>query len=176
MEFRLPNSVIGHSDITRLQRELEALDDFFTGAKKRSPGAPQATPPRPTSSLDQLARDNSLNLLEAGDRGKLQAFLTQLLETAPQLHISFASEPSPQGLDSILVWFRANIHPYALLQIGLQPSIAAGCVLRTNNRVFDMSLRSHLEDQQPYMVQLIQNALRGGKTPQAAQTTQGATK
>jgi F0F1-type ATP synthase delta subunit len=76
------------------------------------------------------------------------------------LHISFAAEPSTQALEKILVWFRANIHPQALLQVGLQPTIAAGCVLRTPNKVFDMSLRNHLIEQQKYLMQLIDVAAK----------------
>jgi hypothetical protein len=84
--------------------------------------------------------------------------LTRLLDL---LHISFAAEPSTQALEKILIWFRTNIHAQALLQVGLQPTIAAGCVLRTNNKVFDMSLRENLSKQKPFLVQLIDSAVKG---------------
>lgn len=158
MEFRLPNTVISYADVMRLARELDRLEDFFTGAANRPPGSPQAGPPRLTHSLEQLARDNDLNLLEAAGRRRLGEFLKQLQDRAPRLHISFAAEPSPLGLERILTWFRVNIHPYALVQVGIQPGIAAGCVLRTANRQFDMSLRSHLSGQQEYLGRLIQAA------------------
>ena len=75
------------------------------------------------------------------------------------MHISFAAEPSVKALETILVWLRDNIHPKVLLQVGLQPAVAAGCVLRTPNKVFDMSLRAYLDRQGDYLVQLIRGAV-----------------
>jgi F0F1-type ATP synthase delta subunit len=87
--------------------------------------------------------------------------LNEVLGHAPLLHISFASEPSTKALEAILVWMRANIHPQTLLQVGLQPNIAAGCVLRTPSKVFDLSMRSYLQKQESYLVELIAGAARG---------------
>ncbi len=158
--LKLPNSVVSRFDVARLLRELDGLNDFFVGAARRQAGAPM-TPPRLSRTLDQLAKDNHCNLLEEAQRRSLQAALEQLSKQAPQLHISFAADPQPAALDKILVWFRTNIHPQALVQVGLQPNIAAGCVLRTPNKVFDMSLRSRLEQQKPYLAQLIAGAANG---------------
>ena len=41
-----------------------------------------------------------------------------------------------------MAWFRAEAHPYVLLKVGLQPNIAAGCVIRTSNKYFDLSFRN----------------------------------
>lgn len=155
--LKLPTAVVGQSEINRLLRELAALDDFFLAAAAR-PAGTGVKPPRLTYMLEQLARGNSYNLLEESGRSELKDKLQQILKVAPLLHISFAAEPSPRIVDTILGWIRSNIHPYALLQIGLQPTIAAGCVLRTNNQIFDMSLRSNLQKQESYMVRLIQGA------------------
>jgi F0F1-type ATP synthase delta subunit len=117
--------------------------------------------PRLSRLIEQIAKDNNFNLLEEKDRKQLAEELDKVIGQAPLLHISFAAEPSPKALEKILLWFRANIHPQALLQVGLQPTIAAGCVVRTSNKVFDMSMRSHLEQQQQFLVQLINGAGRG---------------
>jgi hypothetical protein len=45
-------------------------------------------------------------------------------------------------------------------QVGLQPTIAAGCVVRTSNKVFDMSLKEHLTEQEQYLMQLIDVAAK----------------
>jgi hypothetical protein len=159
-QLTLPLSVISQVDIARLMREINNLNDFFTGAQARKPGTPMPLP-RLTRLLDQTARDNGYNLLETSHRQKLENALNEVLGRAPLLHISFAAEPSPRALERILAWFRDNIHPQALLQVGLQPTIAAGCVLRTPNRLFDMSMRVYLQKQEPYLVQLIAGAARG---------------
>jgi F0F1-type ATP synthase delta subunit len=152
--LKLPNSLVGQADTARLIRELNGLNDFFAGAKTRAAGSPVVMP-RVSRLLESLAVLNGLNLLDEAARNQLQTQLTAIYERAPNLHISFAVEPSPKGLEQILVWMRQNIHPQALLQIGLQPAIAGGCMLRTTNKVFDMSLRTHLKKQSRYLTELL---------------------
>lgn len=155
--LKLPLLIIGRADVSRVQRELNQLDEFFIGAAARKSGE-SIKPPRITRLLDEISKDNKLNLLEAAARKVLHEQLEELLKTAPSLHISFAAEPSPKALETILIWFRNNVHAQALLDVGLQPAIGAGCVLRTPNKLFDMSLSSYLKDQEPYLAKLIDGA------------------
>jgi F0F1-type ATP synthase delta subunit len=111
--------------------------------------------------MDRLARENEVNLLEEKHRTKLMEMLKDIHKNAPSLHISFAVEPSPKALEQILVWMRQNIHPQVLLSVGLQPAIAAGCILRTTNKIFDLSLRTYLKQQSQYLTQLIRGAVDG---------------
>lgn len=157
MELKLPLALVSRFDVTRAQRELTALDDFFISANARKAGAPLKVP-RTSYTLEQLSQLNQYNLLQEPHRKDLKSKL-ESLNKAPSVHISFASEPSPKVIDSILGWLRSNIHSQILLRIGLQPSIAAGCVLRTPNKIFDMSLQAQLKDQEGYMVKLIQGAV-----------------
>lgn len=158
-ELVIPPNVIGQADVSRVMRELDSLNDFFIAAAARASGT-SVQPPRLSRSLDELARVNQLNLLEEKHRQTLVDHLNSLLKKAPLLHISFAVEPPPKALERILLWFRQNIHPQTLLTVGLQPTIAAGCVLRTPNRWFDMSMREYLRQQQPYLAELIEEASR----------------
>lgn len=162
MELKLPLTVVSQIDVARMLREINALNDFFVQTKVRQSGTPMQLP-KLTLLLEQVARDNNLNLLEEKDRRNLASALDQVIGKAPLLHISFAAEPSPKALEKILTWFRTNIHPQALLQVGLQPTIAAGCVVRTANKVFDMSLREHLNQQQKFLAQLIDGAAKRGQ-------------
>ena len=156
-DLKLPLSVVSQVDVARLIRELDSLNDFFASASRREAGS-SVTPPRLSRSLNELAHDNQFNLLEQKHREALSDLLNRTLKFSPALHISFAAEPQPKFTDQILVWLRTNIHPQTLLQVGLQPTIAAGCVLRTPNKIFDMSLRSYLKQQEPYLTRLIAGA------------------
>lgn len=158
--LRLPNAVVGEIEIARLRRELNGLNDFFVSSRSRA-GGTAVQPPKLSRLLDQLAKDNQVNLLEEADRAKLLGALDQIQQQAPRLQISFATEPQPKSLEPILGWLRQNIHPHALVQVGLQPAIAAGCIVRTPNKVFDLSLRSSLKEQEPYLVRLIVGAVNG---------------
>ena len=159
-ELKLPTSLVGRVDVARMLRELGGLNDFFVAAKARQAGTP-IQPPGVTRVLSALAETNHINLLEEGSRRELAARLEVLRKQAPQLHISFAVEPSPKALEQLVTWFRSSIHPHTLLQVGLQPGIALGCTLRTPNKFFDMSLRAYLEKQEQYLVELIKGAVNG---------------
>lgn len=157
-DIALPLSVITVSDARRLMQELESVDDFIVQTKIRTPGK-QVQLPKTSKTLDDLSTQNNLNLLLEDDCKLAKNFLKTLLQTAPIIHISFASDPPAQFLAKILWWFRENISKVVLLEIGLQPTIAAGCVVRTANRVFDLSLRKRLQE---YRSVLLDNLERLG--------------
>lgn len=160
--INLTVNLVGTADLSAVLRELNALNDFFTSAEARKSGTP-IQPPRITRSLDSLARENQYNLLDKASRQAMMSQLDSVRHNAPRVHISFASEPSPKAMEKLVIWFRTSVHPQMLMQVGLQPNIAAGCVVRTPNKFFDMSLRAHLEKQENYLVELTKGALNGRK-------------
>jgi F0F1-type ATP synthase delta subunit len=134
------------SDLRRARRELEALDEFLHQSALRE-GGKVVKLPNISRALEDLASDSGLNLLKKTDRDRLEKFITLLTQKAPVLHISFASEPSAKSLAKLMAWLRDNIHPQVLVAVGIQPSIAAGCLVRTPNRQFDFSMRQALDYQ-----------------------------
>jgi F0F1-type ATP synthase delta subunit len=150
--LELPILIFGPAEVHRLQRELEALEDYLRQAAIREPGK---QPPLPKTSriLEALAGNNRFNLLVEADRTELEAFLAQVSSKAPVVHISFAADPSSAFTAKVVAWLRTNVHPYALLHLGLQPTIAAGCMVRTNNRSFDFSLRQRFYDQRQLLIE-----------------------
>jgi hypothetical protein len=152
--LKLPVLVFGVVEVRRLKRELEGVDEFMRQGEIREPGK-QGALPRVSRLLDALATDNGRNLLQADDRQELYEFLANTEKKAPTIHISFASDPSSAFVAKLVTWLRGNIHPAILLQIGLQPSIAAGCIVRTANKTFDMSLRHNLSEKKPLLLKAI---------------------
>jgi len=155
--LNLSLQVVTPADIARLQREVNKLDDYFVSAAARRAGDGK-TLPQLTTSLTQLSEKNKMNLLDEADRKQLAKDLEEIMAKAPVLHISFAGEPSTEALEKILAWLRDNIDPLVLLRVGLQPAIAAGCVLRTPNKIFDMSVRASLVRSEPLLNKLIAGA------------------
>ena len=135
-------------------RELESLDDYIEQATIREAGK-QPTLPKTSRLLDALANNNNLNLLVEADRNKLKNFLKTVEAKAPVINVSFATDPSSAFTAKIVAWLRTNIHPYALLNLGLQPSIAAGCIVRTPNKSFDFSLRNRFHEQRKLLIDSI---------------------
>lgn len=158
MALELPTIVFGPVEIHRLQRELEALEEFLEQATIRQAGT-QPPLPRTSRILEALAGNNALNMLLPDDRATLKTFLQEVDGKAPIIHMSFAADPSASFTAKIVAWLRTNIHPHALLHVGLQPALAAGCIVRTANKTFDFSLRNRfLERRQLLLEHIVENS------------------
>ena len=150
--MKLPVLVFGRAELRRLGREIEALESYFERAKIREAGQPVQMP-KVSRMLEGYAGENGCNLLVEQDRERLQTFLKQLDEKAPVMHLSFATDPSSAFVAKLVAWMRVHIHPYILLQLGLQPGVTAGCVARVNSKMFDLSLREFFRKQRPLLIQ-----------------------
>ena len=153
MSLKLPVSIMTKQDMHRLIREVEALDNYILQNSIR--GEKSAALPRLTATLESLIRDNDLEIMNEKARSTLRTTLAELLKTAPVVHMSFAVEPSSFMTQKIVSWFRNEIHPALMLHTGIQPTIAAGCVMRTSNKYFDFSLRQHLQASQSMLMESI---------------------
>jgi F0F1-type ATP synthase delta subunit len=143
-KLALPTLIFGIVEVRRLRLELESLDEFLRGMAIRR--ETKFEMPRVSRMLEALARENQKDLLKGNDRKSLGEFLQEIDRSAPVIHMSFAADPSASFSAKIVGWLRANIHPLSLLEIGLQPTIAAGCIVRTTNKVFDLSLRNRFSE------------------------------
>ena len=138
--LRLATSITSPAEVGRLIRELELIGDTLLQLGLRK-GGEAIRLPKTSYLMDQLVTLNGSNLLQMDDRLHLQQFLKLVKQRAPQLHMSFGVDPSPRFLEQLMLWLRKEIHPQILVDIGLQPTIGAGCIVRTANRQFDFSLR-----------------------------------
>jgi hypothetical protein len=148
----LTTLLVSPSDVKRARREVEAVDDFLHQAGLRQ-GGKAVKLPQVSRLVDELVSETGANLLHPADRAQLLKYLSSLVEHAPVLHFSFASEPSAAFMSKLVVWLRTNVHPQVLVHLGLQPSIAAGCIVRTANRQFDFSLTQAFNRQQQLLVE-----------------------
>jgi hypothetical protein len=158
LDILLPPILVGKSDLTRLRRELESLEDYLHQAALRKESPEKLKLPKTSRLLDEFATLNSLDLLHRADHERAKALLEQAADKAPQLHFSFSVEPSSAFLAKLVTWLRANIHPQALVQVGLQPNIAAGCVVRTANKQFDLSLRQSFAKHKDLLIEQFRGA------------------
>lgn len=160
----LPVPVVSKVDVGRLLRELEQVDAALSQATLRSPGATFEAP-KASSLFEKTLKLNKLDVLQAADRQRLQQFLEAARNSAPVLNFSFSVDPSQAFMEKLIVWLRREIHPLMLVTIGLQPNIGAGCVVRSTNKYFDMSLRQAFNNKQD----MLRDALLPAATPAASQ-------
>ncbi len=161
-EILLPAQLISPSDLVRLLRELNSLDDSLRQMKLRRPGETTRLA-RTSRMLEDVAELNNMSLTDETDRLHLQQLLSGLQKHAPQAHIAFATEPSGRFLENLIGWMRKNIHPSLLLDVGVQPTIAIGCTLRTPNKYFDMSLRHHFDVKKPLLTEALKEVDKNGQ-------------
>ncbi|MFZ1323781.1 MAG: hypothetical protein WAQ57_01310 [Candidatus Saccharimonadales bacterium] len=152
-ELLLPTTLISRGDLGKCLREVEQINDYFHQSGLR--GSKDQPLPTLGHTLESLAQANGLNLIHAEDRDELIRFLTRLKAKAPSVFMSFPSEASDDFIAKLLDWFRAEVHPYVLLNAGLQPELAAGCTLRTTNKFFDFSFRNRLERSKQKLVEAL---------------------
>lgn len=140
--FTLPARLIGRPHISRVIRELEAVDSYMITQAIRSPDVPPVAPGI-SRVLREVVEVNQLSLLEQKERQRLIRQLTAAKDAGPQVHITFAIEPDILILTKIVTWLRANVHDQALVSVGVQPNIIGGCVVRTPDHVYDLSFQKH---------------------------------
>jgi hypothetical protein len=159
-EFVLPVLIFGVPEVHRAGRELEALETYFQerDLRKTIEAAPM---PKLSRSLDALAAENNCDLVKKEHRTLLAAFLKGVVDQAPRVHISFASDPSAAFTGKVVEWFRRQTSPIVLVQVGLQPNIAAGCILRTPNKSFDFSLKHRFDAQRSLLVTSLRQGAAG---------------
>ena len=142
-DYVLPASLIGHADLSRLIREIESVEGAVQAQKVRDAKA-KVHLPNLSQSLSDFFELNSLEPTDSEALLTLKDRLRVVKDHAPVVHMTFATEVDPEQLEGLVTWLRQEVHPYALVTIGLQPSLVGGVYLRTPNKVYDFSIKSLL--------------------------------
>ncbi len=156
--FHLPTTIVSPTDVARLVRELDLIDSFFRQNEIRAPGQ-QSSMPRMSKLLDQCAAENQLNMLAEDHRQIIIEAMRNFHVSAPVVHMSFSIDPPGTYVQKIVAWMRQNIHPHVLVTVGLQPTIGAGCIIRTTNQIFDFSLREYFAEKRGFFIEKMHDAV-----------------
>lgn len=163
----LPVSIVGRVDVGRLLREVTAVNEFMNQAEIRQPGTAMQLP-KSSRLMDEVVQANKLNLLHKADRQHLLEYLEKIKLESPVMHMSFSADPSPHFMNQLIKRLRQSLHPSVLISVGLQPTIGAGCVIRTTNKYFDLSLRHDLTTKKATLMRTLRSAI-GEQAPDAPQ-------
>lgn len=162
----LPATIGSRVDVSRLLREIESISDLLhQAALKKETSVPL---PRVSRNFQETLSINKLNITLATDRTKLAQFLEKVHLEAPVLHMSFSADASPEFSARLVTWLRKEIHPLILIQTGLQPTIGAGCILRTTNKHFDFSLRQRFSEKREQLLYSLRGVLQEKVKEQSA--------
>ncbi len=151
--YILPAVLIGRADLARLAREVEAVENDLESQKVRASAGATGYH---MSTVSRLLIDFvTLNKIEvASDKALvgLKEDLRLMKDKAPILHMTFATDADEEFLQQLVQWVRAEIHPHALIDVGLQPRIIGGVHVRTPNQVHDFSVRALLKGKRSIIV------------------------
>jgi hypothetical protein len=153
--FVFPPALVTRADLARLVREIEDIDNELEAQKARNHASGQTGYRLPNLSRP-LADFIELNKIDAANdqaRMHLKEQMRTLKDHAPIMHMTFATEADPKSLQQLVAYLRQEIHPQALLSVGLQPSLVGGAYVRTPNHVHDFSLRARMAEQRGLILQ-----------------------
>ena len=150
----LPFVLATPTDLGRLIREMDSLDELIMQSELRQKDHPVKLP-HTSLLMEKTLEINKVNLLDKEERKMLKEFLNNTKAKAPVLHISFSADPSPAFMVKLITWLRQEIHPFVLVTIGLQHNLGAGCIVRSTNKYFDMSLRQDFAKKRELLMQSI---------------------
>jgi F0F1-type ATP synthase delta subunit len=143
-QLKLPFEVATKSDILRLIRNVdEVLDAFIENGVRDHEGVEFAQRPDVSSHLARLVSENDIQV-SAELLKSLKLWLTHLSEKAPVVRFTFASDPTPEFLSKLVMWLRDESGQFVLIRYGIQPKVAAGCIVFTPSHRYDFSLRKQL--------------------------------
>lgn len=160
--FVLPPSTVTTADLSRLIRELERVDSDLSAARIRAQDNGQVAVPALSSQLQDFLVQNKLQISTSQQFSELIRLLRLLKDKAPVIHLTFAVSADTESLQRMVAWVRNEVHPQALVSVGLQPSLVAGVYVRTPNHVHDFSLKGMLKKHHDVLVKEL-GALRGAR-------------
>lgn len=160
-EFTLPPAIISKVDISRLVREFEAVDNALTAKTVRQKaGASGDDAPAMSAQLAAFLDENPIDLENTSARSAYIKQLRLLKNNVRVMNMTFAVVADPESLQQLSAWLRASVHPQTVIDVHLQPALVAGVYLRSQNHVFDFSVRNALKEKRGALEKEL-GALRG---------------
>ena len=153
--YALPSALISRADLARLVREVESVDSNLETQKVKGHGEVAYRMPTMSQGLSDFLAINKLDMADDKGRVKIKEQLAKLKDKAPVIHMTFATVADPESLQDLVAWIRKELHPQALVSVGLQPSLVAGVYMRTPNHVYDFSMRNLMKGKRDVLVQEI---------------------
>lgn len=155
MELKLPDSIGGKRDLILAMRQVEQiLNDRLQDEVRERFGAKRVGTKAGQRAYEDLLEVNKLKD-DTETLKKLMQALEGLKQHSPKIRIAFAQEPDQDLYKQIVAWFRHEINPGLLVQVGVQPNIGGGFVLRTNARRYDMSLKTKILNSTPKFLEIL---------------------
>lgn len=154
-EFKLPPAVYSPALVESVMYDIQYYLDWVRQNQiRKKVGA--AAKEEPTHSAETVL------VIEAWLGGKpatlesLEALLDHLKKLKlPQVHVMLAALPNRLQREALVGWFRANVEPGLLMSFVADRNLGGGIVVRTPNRVFDLSWKQQLVEGRSKLAEIL---------------------
>ncbi|HEX9594877.1 MAG TPA: hypothetical protein VF996_02005 [Candidatus Saccharimonadales bacterium] len=158
-QLKLPNSIATKSDLVGVIRNVDdVIDNYIENRVRDMEGVDFKSRPDVTSNLAELVAVNKLEV-NVDTLKSLKEWLAHLNEHAPIVRFTFASDPNPEFIGGIVNWLRMASGRFVIIRYGIQPTIAAGCLMYTPAKMYDFSLRKRLMESDEVFLRALTNAV-----------------
>jgi hypothetical protein len=150
-----PPALISRADLARLVREIEDIDNDLGAQKARNHATGKTGYSLPALShvMNDFVELNKIDIANDQARMHLKEQMKIIKDKAPVMHMTFAVEADPASLQKLTAYLRKEIHPQALLVVGLQPALVGGAYIRTPNHIHDFSVRAKMAEKRGIILQ-----------------------
>lgn len=158
MDHKLPNSVVSADDLQLLILEVKKVIDLSREQtlRKSSSSVPELEISSPLRELIGLKPGDSIPGVQK--MTELEKWLEQTKGVAPQVYLTLPGVPGQKQKTELIVWFRSQIDPNALLAFEYNRGLAGGFAIRLGSQVFDYSFRHALLSNSSAMVKVMKHA------------------
>lgn len=152
MKLSLPPNIYTPDQLQLCSQELTAL-------AARSRGRSKAKLAEEALSIPAQAILEGAGV-EGSDAAKVEELavkLESLLAQSARITLTLAG-PSTHALrEELVAWLRTNLNPNLLVSFKVNPDIGGGMVVRTTNKIHDLSFRKRLLDDPAAFIKTLEN-------------------
>jgi hypothetical protein len=128
--------------IIELRGHISSLRDASVRAKAAHATAPE--PAHTSALLLGVLRESGVTPTDQPESEKLLKDLEAIRNKAPAVHLMMAALPNRDLKRKLTDWFRAEIHPYALLTFAVRADIGGGIIIQAGSHVYNWSFREQI--------------------------------
>lgn len=155
MAYKLPIKVYSPDHIRFCIEELEsyagALDKDARGSTNAGSWGLSSESSALVEMLPKAKKD------EAEAMRALVEWLNGYLSASRVIGITLAAPGSHKLKEELVTWLRENVAKDILVEFSVNPDIAGGMVMRSTNRIYDMSFRSLLLNKPERFTRILEN-------------------
>ena len=143
--LRLPVDLYSPEQLGAIIIELRSHSGGLRDAAVRARATKQEAAPIHTSALLMAAyREAGVSPTDQPNTEKLLKQLEAIRDRAPAVHLMMAALPNRDFKRKLVEWFRAEIHPYALLTFATRADIGGGIIIQAGSHIYNYSFREQI--------------------------------